>query len=289
MSQRLSGVSDQDAEGVAKDVIEGSNVLLGRTSNLVRILAAHSPYLARWFLGLVAAVRQPSVGAVSDVRLRNLATIKTSVANECTYCATHTSIYGQALGLAQPQLDALQGNAYRSSPLFDEREKAAVAWAEAVTLNTAKSDKALWETMRRLFTDAEIVEITMASAMFNMINRLNDTFWYLVSRLIQVVALDLFKLKVSGLEKLPKSGPCIISSNHESYLDPAPLAGVLPAEMFYRAFAVGTSEIFGEGLMRRLARSSADWRQCERAWPGWSSKAAPRPTRCSRASSRWTT
>ena len=177
MSQRLSGVSDQDAEGVAKNVIEGSNVLLGRTSNLVRILAAHSPYLARWFLGLVAAVRQPSVGAVSDVRLRNLATIKTSVANECTYCATHTSIYGQALGLAQPQLDALQGNAYRSSPLFDEREKAAVAWAEAVTLNTAKSDKALWETMRRLFTDAEIVEITMASAMFNMINRLNDTFW----------------------------------------------------------------------------------------------------------------
>ncbi len=46
-----------------------------------------------------------------------------------------------------------------------------------MTLNTAKSDKALWETMKRLFSDAEIVEITMASAMFNMINRLNDTFW----------------------------------------------------------------------------------------------------------------
>lgn len=86
-------------------------------------------------------------------------------------------------------------------------------------------------------------------------NRLNDTFWYLVSRLIQVVALDRFQLKVSGIEKLPKSGAYIISSNHQSYLDPAPLAGVMPAEVFYRAFAVGTSEIFGEGLMRRLARS----------------------------------
>ena len=86
-------------------------------------------------------------------------------------------------------------------------------------------------------------------------NRLNDTFWFLVSRLIQVVALDLFKLRVSGLEKLPRSGACIICSNHESYLDPAPLAGILPAEMFYRAFAVGTSEIFGKGLMRRVARS----------------------------------
>jgi alkylhydroperoxidase family enzyme len=177
MTQRLSGVSDEQAKGVAKATIEGSNVLLGRTSNLVRILSAHTPYLARWFLGLVAAVRQPNVGAVSDVRLRNLATIKTSMVNDCKYCATHTSIYGQALGLTQPQLEALQDDGYRSSPLFDEREKAAIAWAEAVTLNTAKSDKALWDTMRRLFTNTEIVEITMASAMFNMINRLNDTFW----------------------------------------------------------------------------------------------------------------
>jgi alkylhydroperoxidase family enzyme len=177
MTQRISGVSDLEATGIAKDIIDGSNLLLGRTSNLVRILAAHTPYLGRWFLGLVAAVRQPNVGAVSDVRLRNIATIKTSMVNECRYCATHTSIYGQALGLTEPQLEALQGDAYRLSPLFDEREKAAIAWAEAVTLNTAKRDKALWETMRRLFTDAEIIEITMASAMFNMINRLNDTFW----------------------------------------------------------------------------------------------------------------
>jgi alkylhydroperoxidase family enzyme len=177
MSRRLSGVSDEQAQGTAKGIIEGSNLLLGRTSNLVRILAAHTPYLGRWFLGLVAAVRQPNVGAVSDVRLRNLATIKTSMVNACNYCTTHTSIYGEALGLTPAQLQALQGDAYRSSPLFNEREKATIAWAEAVTRNTAKSDKALWETMRRLFSDAEIIEITLASAMFNMINRLNDTFW----------------------------------------------------------------------------------------------------------------
>ena len=176
MTQRLSGVSDQEATGLAKDIIDGSNLLLGRTSNLVRILAAHTPYLGRWFLGLVAAVRQPNVGAISDVRLRNIATIKTSMVNECKYCTTHTSIYGEALGLTQAQLEALQSDAYQSSTLFNEREKAVIAWSEAVTLNTAKRDKTLWETMRRLFSDAEIIEITMASAMFNMINRLNDTF-----------------------------------------------------------------------------------------------------------------
>jgi long-chain acyl-CoA synthetase len=83
----------------------------------------------------------------------------------------------------------------------------------------------------------------------------NDFFWYLVSRFIQVVALDRFDLKVSGIEKLPKAGPYIISSNHQSYLDPLILASVLPPDVFRRCFAVGTSEIFGKGFMRKLARS----------------------------------
>lgn len=69
----------------------------------------------------------------------------------------------------------MQGD-YRASPLFDEKEKAAIAWAEAMTLNTAKRDETVWNGMRGLFTDAEIVEISLASGMFNMINRLNDSF-----------------------------------------------------------------------------------------------------------------
>ena len=86
-------------------------------------------------------------------------------------------------------------------------------------------------------------------------SRVNDTFWYLVTRLMQMVERDRFHLKVSGIEKLPLNGPYIISSNHQSYLDPLVLASVLPAEVFFRAFAVGTSDIFGKGFMRRLARS----------------------------------
>jgi 1-acyl-sn-glycerol-3-phosphate acyltransferase len=86
-------------------------------------------------------------------------------------------------------------------------------------------------------------------------NRINDTFWYLVSRVFQLIALDRFHLKVTGLEKLPKTGAYIISSNHQSYLDPLVLAGVLPTDTFFRAFAVGTSDHFGQGIMRRLARS----------------------------------
>jgi hypothetical protein len=84
MTQRLRGISDDEATGLTKEIFGSSNQLLGRTANLLRILA-HSPYLARWFLPFVAAVRQPNAGAVCDVRLRNLAVLKTSTLNECRY------------------------------------------------------------------------------------------------------------------------------------------------------------------------------------------------------------
>jgi len=82
-----------------------------------------------------------------------------------------------------------------------------------------------------------------------------ETFWYMFSRLIQIVARDRFHLRVTGLEKFPVHGPFIISSNHQSFIDPIILASVLPWQIFRYTFAVGTSEIFGGGFMRTLARS----------------------------------
>jgi AhpD family alkylhydroperoxidase len=177
MSQRLSGLSHEEATGTTRMIYEAADRFLGRTANLARILATHSPYLARWFNGLVAAVRQPGLGATTDPRLRGLACIKTSMVNACSYCTAHTSIFGQGLGITEEELEALKDDAYKTSPLFDERDRAAIAWAEAMTNNTAPRDEAAWQSMKKNFTDTEIVEISLASAMFNMINRLNDSFW----------------------------------------------------------------------------------------------------------------
>jgi long-chain acyl-CoA synthetase len=81
-----------------------------------------------------------------------------------------------------------------------------------------------------------------------------DVFWFAVSRLAQIIARDRCNLRVSGLEKLPAHGPFIICSNHQSFLDPLVLSSVLSWQMFCDSFAVGTSEIFGKGIMRTLAR-----------------------------------
>jgi long-chain acyl-CoA synthetase len=61
-------------------------------------------------------------------------------------------------------------------------------------------------------------------------------------------------LRVKGLDKLPASGPFILCSNHQSYLDPIIMSSILPWRIFRGVFSVGTSEIFGSGFMRVLAR-----------------------------------
>jgi long-chain acyl-CoA synthetase len=81
-----------------------------------------------------------------------------------------------------------------------------------------------------------------------------DTVWFPFSRVIQMLSRDLFHLQVAGLKNLPQHGPFILCSNHQSYIDPIIMTSVLPHEIMENAFAVGTSDIFGEGFMRRLAR-----------------------------------
>ena len=82
----------------------------------------------------------------------------------------------------------------------------------------------------------------------------SEAFFYLATRIVQIFALDRFHLQVRGLQKLSLQGPYIISSNHQSYLDPIILDSVLPWPVFRNMFAVGTSEIFGSSMMRRVAR-----------------------------------
>ena len=96
-------------------------------------------------------------------------------------------------------------------------------------------------------TDPEVLDLARNHAFA-------DVFFFLLGRLIYLFALDRFHLKTRGLENLPDKGPYLLCSNHQSYIDPLVMAGALPYRLFCHAFALGTSEIFGTGFMRRLAR-----------------------------------
>jgi len=113
--------------------------------------------------------------------------------------------------------------------------------------NTGHQPAGWTSVLRENPTDPEVLRLAEPG-------RVAEHFLYTAFQPLQIFAHDRFHLRVSGLEKLPKQGPYIISSNHQSYLDPVLMASVLPWTVFRNLFAVGTSEIFGSGFMRRLAR-----------------------------------
>jgi len=112
----------------------------------------------------------------------------------------------------------------------------------------AKAAAPAWSTiLSEPVTDPEVLAIARH-------NLFAEIFFFLLSRLIYLVAVDRFHFKMRGLENLPDKGPYLICSNHQSYIDPLVMASVFPWRVFRDTFALGTSDIFGQGFMRRLAR-----------------------------------
>jgi long-chain acyl-CoA synthetase len=85
-------------------------------------------------------------------------------------------------------------------------------------------------------------------------NTFAEVFFFMLGKLLYLFALDRFHLKMRGLENLPEKGPYLICPNHQSYIDPLIMVGAFPWRLFRDTFALGTSDIFGTGFMRRLAR-----------------------------------
>jgi long-chain acyl-CoA synthetase len=95
-------------------------------------------------------------------------------------------------------------------------------------------------------TDPEVLAITRKRPVVSFL-------WWLFGKSVQWASHILFKLRLEGMENLPDA-PYILCPNHSSYLDAPILTAALPWRAFHKVFYVGTSEIFGAGLMRKCAQ-----------------------------------
>jgi|TARA_B100001964_G_C14148688_1_gene560983 hypothetical protein len=78
-------------------------------------------------------------------------------------------------GVTDEELAIIKSDVYMDSNLLTPREKAAILWAEHVTLNTAKFRDDVFDQVAAVFSEAEIVELTTLAAFRNMRNRMHDS------------------------------------------------------------------------------------------------------------------
>ena len=106
-----------------------------------------------------------------DPRLLNLVRMRASQINGCAYCLDMHSKGARAEGETEQRLYAL--NAWRETPFYSERERAALAWTEALTLvSETHAPDDVYEEMRKHFSSEEQVLLTSAIVAINGWNRI---------------------------------------------------------------------------------------------------------------------
>jgi AhpD family alkylhydroperoxidase len=125
-----------------------------------------SPGAYKALAGLQAYVDQSGL----ERSLLELVKIRASQINGCAYCLVMHTNEARARGESDERMHLL--NAWHEAPVFSERERAALAWVEAVTLVAAGHvPDAVYQEARRHFSEKEIVDLTMAAVAINSWNR----------------------------------------------------------------------------------------------------------------------
>lgn len=107
--------------------------------------------------------------------LIDLVKTRASQINGCAFCIHMHTEEARGHGVSEERLYLL--NAWRESPLYTERERAALAWTEAVTLvSQTHVPEAVYEEAREQFDEAELVNLTLLVATINTWNRMAISF-----------------------------------------------------------------------------------------------------------------
>jgi AhpD family alkylhydroperoxidase len=121
--------------------------------------------------GLGAYLHKSSI----EQQLQNLISFRVSQINGCAYCLDMHSKDLRAAGETEQRLYTI--NTWRETPFFTDRERAALAWAEALTrIERAEVPDDIYEEARKHFSEDELVDLTIEVIAINSWNRINIAF-----------------------------------------------------------------------------------------------------------------
>jgi len=112
-----------------------------------------------------------------EPELRELVKLRVSQINGCAYCIIYHRRDALKLGIPERKIHLL--NAWREAYDYSDRERAALAWAEAVTLISQQHlPDEVYAEAARVFSEQELVDLNLAAMSINSWNRLSIAFRY---------------------------------------------------------------------------------------------------------------
>ena len=118
---------------------------------------------------MVLALSHAAAKAGIDQQLLELIKLRASQINGCAFCVQFHILQGEGLGIPVDKLNLVV--VWRETPLFSSRERAALAWTEALTLLTQGVSDEVYAQARVEFSEMELAYLTSAIASINVWNR----------------------------------------------------------------------------------------------------------------------
>ena len=119
---------------------------------------------------IVLALGQAAARAGIDKQLLELIKLRASQINGCAFCVQYHILQSESLGIAGDKLNLVV--VWREAPLFSARERAALAWTEALTLVPGGVNDEVFAQASAEFSEKELAYLTSAIASINVWNRL---------------------------------------------------------------------------------------------------------------------
>jgi AhpD family alkylhydroperoxidase len=123
---------------------------------------------------IIAALGQAAAKAGIDKQLLELIKLRASQINGCAFCVQYHILQGESLGISVDKLNLVV--VWREAPLFSARERAALAWTEALTLLTQGVGDEVYAEAAAEFSERELAYLTSAIASINVWNRLGVAY-----------------------------------------------------------------------------------------------------------------
>ncbi|SRR5258708_3760776 len=123
---------------------------------------------------IISALGQAAAKAGIDKHLLELIKLRASQINGCAFCVQYHILQAETLGIAADKLNLVV--VWREAPVFSSRERAALAWTEALTLVTRGVSDEVHAQASAEFSEKELAYLTSAIASINVWNRLGVAY-----------------------------------------------------------------------------------------------------------------
>src|SRR5438552_16380195 len=123
---------------------------------------------------IVLALGKAAAKAGIDKQLIELIKLRASQINGCAFCVQHHILLGESLGMSADKLNLVV--VWREAPLFSARERAALAWTEALTLLPGGVSDEVYAQASTEFSEKELLFLTSAIASINTWNRFGAAY-----------------------------------------------------------------------------------------------------------------